>query len=189
MSHDSRSTPSRHFSRRRSRRRKVRQDANTAKKNDFFRAYFAFSAPLRSLRHQHRDQHARFADQSFSRFARQITDRKGMRFDSMITNPGRLTILTALCDEATQDFVTLRRHTQLTDGNLTTHARKLAGAGLIAIEKSAREGKPVTYITLTDEGRSALRRHIDRLTESVTRSIPVAILNVPREQDQGAWID
>lgn len=113
-----------------------------------------------------------------------------MRFDPIITNPGRLTILTALCDEATLDFVSLRRVTSLTDGNLTTHARKLATAGLVTIDKSVRDNKPVTYITLTDKGRSALRRHVDRLTDALTRPSPeVAPVHIPQPHEQGAWID
>lgn len=92
-----------------------------------------------------------------------------MNFDPIIANPGRLTILTALLSEATQDFVTLRGNTRLTDGNLTTHARKLANAGLVAIEKIARAGRPVTTITLTEDGRAAFERHVDTLVNSVRR--------------------
>lgn len=110
-----------------------------------------------------------------------------MRFDPLITNPGRLTILTALCDEAKQDFVSLRTATRLTDGNLTTHARKLAGAGLVTIEKSKRDGKPVTFIALTSEGKSALQRHVDALTASLSERPAVRV--APVEQEQGAWFD
>ena len=95
-----------------------------------------------------------------------------MQFDPMIANPGRLSILTALCGETKQDFVTLRRATELTDGNLTTHARKLASAGLVQIEKASRHGRPVTYITLTDHGRDALAKHVQRLTTSINRALP-----------------
>ena len=113
-----------------------------------------------------------------------------MQFDPIITNPGRLTILTALCDEATLDFVSLRRATSLTDGNLTTHARKLATAGLVNIDKSVRDGKPVTYITLTDKGRSALKRHVDRLSDAILRPSPEApTVHIPQPHEQGAWID
>ena len=90
-----------------------------------------------------------------------------MQFDPIITNPGRLSILTALLSEAQQDFVTLRKNTRMTDGNLTTHARKLATAGMVTIEKAARAGRPVTIITLTTEGRSAFENHVHRLTDSM----------------------
>ena len=92
-----------------------------------------------------------------------------MTFDPLIANPGRLTILTALLAQPAQDFVTLRGNTRLTDGNLTTHARKLASAGLVAIEKTARAGKPVTTITLTADGREAFERHVNLLSNSIRR--------------------
>lgn len=119
-----------------------------------------------------------------------MVDGLDMRFDPIITNAGRLTILTALCDKAKQDFVSLRKVTRLTDGNLTTHARKLADAGMIAIEKSAHEGKSVTFIRLTDQGRTALQDHIDQLTQSVaSASVPEPVYPHPQPHEQGAWID
>lgn len=110
-----------------------------------------------------------------------------MRFDPIVTNPGRLTILTALLDEARQDFVTLRKHTHMTDGNLTTHARKLANAGFVQIEKAARAGRPVTYITLTDEGRQAFSRHVKELTAAAVHEAAPVI--VEQHTSEEAWID
>jgi len=112
-----------------------------------------------------------------------------MRFDPIVTNPGRLTILTALLDEARQDFVTLRKQTQMTDGNLTTHARKLAAAGFIAIEKTARAGRPITYITLTDEGRQAFSHHVKQLTDAPTRDAATSVIVEPQSAHEEAWID
>jgi DNA-binding MarR family transcriptional regulator len=91
-----------------------------------------------------------------------------MPFDPIVTNPGRLNILTALCQADGQEFVRLRAATRLTDGNLTTHARKLASAGLVAIEKGHKAGRCVTTITLTHVGRAALVRHLQELTSRVT---------------------
>ena len=42
-----------------------------------------------------------------------------------------------------QEFVQLRQRTSLTDGNLSSHAKRLHGAGLVAIDKTFRDGKPV----------------------------------------------
>ena len=124
-----------------------------------------------------------------------------MNFDPIIANPGRLTILTALLSEATQDFVTLRGNTRLTDGNLTTHARKLASAGLVAIEKTARAGRPVTTITLTEDGRAAFERHVDTLVNSVRRpaildssldatlSAPLDPMPAAAAVEEDTWID
>jgi len=114
-----------------------------------------------------------------------------MRFDPIVTNPGRLTILTALLDDARQDFVTLRNQTRMTDGNLTTHARKLASAGLVQIEKSTRLGRAVTYITLTTEGRAAFSRHVTQLTDHAAVSL-AKISQQPvlaTQATEDTWID
>ncbi|MCC6238999.1 MAG: transcriptional regulator [Phycisphaerales bacterium] len=95
-----------------------------------------------------------------------------MFFDSIVTNPGRLQILAALAVEQRQDFVELRRRTRLTDGNLSSHARRLQDAGMIEIDKTFRQGKPVTQFCLTTEGRQALEGHVRRLMSALsTRKI------------------
>lgn len=91
-----------------------------------------------------------------------------MGFDALVANPGRLSILTALAVEQQQEFVELRRRTALTDGNLACHARRLASAGLIQIEKSFRDGKPVTRLSLTVAGRSALEAHARRVLAAIS---------------------
>ncbi len=97
-----------------------------------------------------------------------------MAFDPLVTNPGRLRILTALAaaDQKRQPFVELRRQTGLTDGNLATHARRLQSAGFVAIEKSITAGKPLTMLHLTDHGRDALLAHARQLQDALTGSPP-----------------
>jgi len=83
-----------------------------------------------------------------------------MGFDALVTNPGRLRILTALASaDDRQSFVEVRRRTGLTDGNLATHARRLQSVGFIAIEKTITQGKPLTTLQLTRSGRDALMEH------------------------------
>jgi len=91
-----------------------------------------------------------------------------MGFDPVVANAGRLRILTALAVEERQEFVRLRQSTELTDGNLASHARRLQSAGLIAIDKQFRDGKPVTSFTLTQQGRAALERHARRLIAAIS---------------------
>ena len=90
-----------------------------------------------------------------------------MAFDALVVNPGRLRILTALAGAPRQAFVELRRRTGLTDGNLSTHARRLESAGFIAIEKSFDAGKPLTTLQLTSRGRDALAAHANALLRSL----------------------
>ena len=91
-----------------------------------------------------------------------------MSFDPLVANPGRLQILTALAVDECQEFVQLRQTTGLTDGNLASHARRLRVAGLIAMDKQFREGKPVTSFTLTSDGRKALEAHTRRLIAAIS---------------------
>jgi DNA-binding MarR family transcriptional regulator len=99
-----------------------------------------------------------------------------MSFDPLVSNAGRLRILTSLAVEERQEFVSLRRSTQLTDGNLASHARKLQGGGLIVIEKEFKQGKPVTNFTLTPEGRRALEAHARRLIAAISyRKVTIAV--------------
>jgi len=91
-----------------------------------------------------------------------------MALDSLVANPGRLRILTSLAGENSQEFVRLRQRTNLTDGNLSTHARRLQTAGLLAIDKTFRAGKPVTTITLTSQGRAALESHVQTIMQALS---------------------
>ena len=119
-----------------------------------------------------------------------------MSIDAVIANPGRLRILTALASEPQQEFVRLRGVTQMTDGNLTTHARRLHSAGMVKIDKSIRDGKPVTTYTLTQQGRRAFESHVEMLVQSLNPHprrniassnpfVPVASASVHDEN----WID
>ena len=106
-----------------------------------------------------------------------MSDNGDMSFDAVVTNPGRLQILTALAVEERQDFVQLRGVTQLTDGNLSSHARRLQSAGLLQIDKQFRDGKPVTTFLLTPAGRSALESHVRKLLSAIShRRMPVAVV-------------
>lgn len=120
-----------------------------------------------------------------------------MSFDTLVTNPGRLRILTTLAVEESQDFVGLRKKTQLTDGNLSSHARRLREAGLVLVEKTFRNGKPVTSFTLTQQGRQALESHVRKLlaaisqrrmtsASSATESVEVTVAaDISREKSNG----
>jgi DNA-binding MarR family transcriptional regulator len=87
--------------------------------------------------------------------------------ESVVVNPGRLRILTALAESHREEFVPLRNRTRLTDGNLAAHAKRLHAAGLIEIDKHFRDGKPVTSFTLTHTGRAALEEHARQLLSAV----------------------
>ena len=111
-----------------------------------------------------------------------------MRIDPLVANPGRLRILAALAADPRQPFVQLRNQTGLTDGNLATHARRLQSAGLIAIEKTIANGKPLTTLHLTHQGRAALSSHIQSLTEALQPS-PQPVMAAIGEDNDSDWVD
>jgi DNA-binding MarR family transcriptional regulator len=114
-----------------------------------------------------------------------------MAFDSMVASAGRLSILTALAGEGVAEFVRVRERTCLTDGNLSAHAKRLEGAGLIAIEKRFREGRPVTSFRLTGEGRAALERHARELLAVIEKGETPAEAGATSETNaaEDDWVD
>ena len=60
-------------------------------------------------------------------------------------------------------FPELRDKVGATDGNLSTHLKKLEEAGYVAIDKSFVNRKPQTRIALTQTGRKAWLGWLDRM--------------------------
>ena len=85
--------------------------------------------------------------------------------DPLIHAPARLMVLTYLYVVDSIDFVYLKRVTDLSWGNLSTHLSKLEEAGYVELEKSFQDKKPHTMIRLTDQGRQAFRAYKDGLQE------------------------
>ncbi len=83
--------------------------------------------------------------------------------DKLVHEPARLSILTALSVAESADFLSLRRLTGLSDGNLSVQLSKLEEAGLVEIQKQFIAKKPNTLVKITKKGSSAVQRHWDRL--------------------------
>ncbi|MFC1803785.1 winged helix-turn-helix domain-containing protein [Thermoproteota archaeon] len=75
--------------------------------------------------------------------------------DKLIHEPARLLLMAHLYVVESADFLYLMNQTGLTFGNLSSHMSKLEDAGYINVEKEFIKKKPVTKLSLTDEGRSA----------------------------------
>jgi DNA-binding MarR family transcriptional regulator len=81
----------------------------------------------------------------------------------------RLGIMAYLSSVSPAVFGELKAKVGATDGNLSTHLRKLEEAGYVRIEKRFVGKRPQTRVFLTDEGRAAWVRWLDRMT-SLTRA-------------------
>ena len=85
---------------------------------------------------------------------------RALRLDRVIHERARLAIVSALAANDALSFTELKALLDVTDGNLSVHARKLEEAGYIVAEKSFRNRMPHTEFRLTPEGREALDRYI-----------------------------
>lgn len=91
--------------------------------------------------------------------------------DPLIHAPARLMVMTYLYVVDNLDFVYLKRVTDLSWGNLSTHLTKLEDAGYVRINKSFQGKKPKTMIQLTDQRRAAFRKYKDEM-QQVLDDIP-----------------
>ncbi|MFW9996055.1 MAG: winged helix-turn-helix domain-containing protein [Candidatus Odinarchaeota archaeon] len=85
--------------------------------------------------------------------------------DKLIHEPSRLIILSYLYVVKNADLIFFKRKTNLSWGNLSSHAAKLEEAGYIRIEKTFRNKKPVTILEITDEGRKAFDAYKNTMKE------------------------
>ena len=80
--------------------------------------------------------------------------------DRLIHERIRLGIVSALAAEECLSFGDLKTILKTSDGNLSVHARKLEGAGYIAVRKGYEDRKPKTEYRLTTKGRKALETYL-----------------------------
>lgn len=89
--------------------------------------------------------------------------------DEIIHSRIRLAIMAVLVTVDEAEFVFLREKVNATDGNLSTHLKKLEEAGYIAVNKSFENRKPVSRYLLTQKGRKAFELYIERLEKLIKK--------------------
>ena len=85
--------------------------------------------------------------------------------DSVIHSRVRLAIMILLLQSETANFTYLKKEIDVSDGNLSTHLKKLEVAKYIKIQKRFENRKPKTTISLTEKGRIALNGYTNNLEE------------------------
>ena len=88
---------------------------------------------------------------------------RALRLDRLIHERTRLAIVSALAVNEALSFVELKKLLEITDGNLSVHARKLEDAGYVSCAKSFDGRLPRTEYRLTADGREALTRYLDHM--------------------------
>ncbi len=85
------------------------------------------------------------------------------RFDRLVYERVRLGIMSALAVREELTFNELKALFDVSDGNLSAHARKLEEAKYITCTKTFAARRPRSVYRLTALGRSALNRYLDHV--------------------------
>ncbi len=93
-----------------------------------------------------------------------------LQLDRVIHEKGRMAIMSLLAATPEMSFTELRDTLQLTDGNLTTHIKKLRQAGYVGVTKSVAERRPLTTCSLTKTGQKAFEDYLKLLEQIVQQN-------------------
>ena len=85
------------------------------------------------------------------------------RFDRLVYERVRLGIMSALAVREELTFSELKALFDVSDGNLSAHARKLEEAKYLTCTKSFADRRPKSVYRLTPRGRDALNRYLDHV--------------------------
>jgi DNA-binding HxlR family transcriptional regulator len=83
--------------------------------------------------------------------------------DRLIYERIRLGIMSALSVNASMSFAELKELLKTSDGNLSTHARKLEDAGYVVCKKKFAERVPKTEYSMTAKGKRIFARHLEHM--------------------------
>ncbi|MEM1150121.1 MAG: transcriptional regulator [Pseudomonadota bacterium] len=83
--------------------------------------------------------------------------------DDVIHGRLRLGVMAYLSASSPAIFGELKDKVGATDGNLSTHLRKLEDAGYVRQEKRFVGKRPQTRVFITDDGRAAWKTWIDQM--------------------------
>src|SRR5580700_7100589 len=90
-------------------------------------------------------------------------DNSDATFDRLIYERVRLGIMSALAVRVELTFSELKSLFDVSDGNLSAHARKLEEAKYLTCTKSFEGRKPKSVYRITVRGRAALNRYLDHV--------------------------
>lgn len=83
--------------------------------------------------------------------------------DDVIHSRVRLAIMSYLATARAADFVELKKALKVSDGNLSTHLKKLEDKGYISVTKQFVDNKPQTRVKISNGGDKAFKSYVDGL--------------------------
>ena len=97
-------------------------------------------------------------------------DSTPLALDRLIHERVRLAIVSALAVHDMLTFNELKSMLEITDGNLSVHARKLEDANYIVCRKGYEGRVPRTEYKLSSSGRAALERYLSHMEAVIRRA-------------------
>ncbi len=88
-------------------------------------------------------------------------------FDPLLHQPIRSKLISLLISNGELPFKALKEYLKVTDGNLSSHLRKLEIAGYVEIEKSYDGKRPKTVIRVKESGEKAFDNYIESLKKFI----------------------
>ena len=101
--------------------------------------------------------------------AARAESQSAVELDRVIHERVRLAIVSALAGAPALTFNELKALLEITDGNLSVHARKLEEAGFVACDKTFVDRVPRTEYRLTAAGRRALDAYLAHMEALIQR--------------------
>jgi DNA-binding PadR family transcriptional regulator len=90
--------------------------------------------------------------------------------DRVLEHRVRLAICVLLTRYDRLSFSRLKELTAETDGNLGANLRKLEDGGFISVEKTFVDRRPVSWYSITPQGRKTLKAHLDVLGRMIAQA-------------------
>ena len=94
-----------------------------------------------------------------------IIDKLNKDFESRV----RLGIMSVLVVNSRVDFLEMKEHLQVTDGNLASHINALESKNYIEVKKEFVGKKTRTSYKVTKEGKAAFIQHINALEKLLNK--------------------
>ena len=99
----------------------------------------------------------------FASVASTRPDSADTKFDRLVYERVRLGIMSALAMNETLTFNELKSLFDVSDGNLSAHARKLEEAGYVLCTKTFEARRPKSQYRITQVGKKALLRYLEHI--------------------------
>ena len=87
--------------------------------------------------------------------------------DDFIHSRVRLMIMSFLAAARSAEFTELKKQLEVSDGNLSTHLKKLEDVGYILQTKGFKDKKPQTLVAISEKGDTAFKDYVESLAATI----------------------